>query len=174
MQSFKLSGMKHIVFLFLAAILLTNGNLLGNNEVVSVLATDKKKPLIVEDHIYMDMEINGVVQLYSVLKEEIELIDTELLSNGLEKEAKDWTLANNRDYFIGYDNVNVEAITPSNFKRIAKKYFSDLPELSGIIGKKGFRYKNLPTIILFYNKRITKQGALTKQDKLSVKEIMPR
>ena len=172
MQLFKLSIMKHIVLLFLASVVLTNGNLLGNNELVSLLATDNKEPLVAAEH--MDMEINGVIQLYSVLKEEIELIDMELLSNGFEKESKDWTLAYNRDYFIGYDNVDVEAITPSNFKRIAKKYFSDLPELSASIGKKGFRYKNLPTIILFYNKRITKQGALTKQDKLSVKEIMPR
>ena len=163
--------MKHIV-LFLATIVLTNVNLLGNNGLVSLLSTDNKEPIVAAEH--MDMEINGVIQLYSVLKEEIELIDMELMSNRLEKEAKDWTLVYNRDYFIGYDKVNIEAITPSNFKRIAKKYFSDLPELSGIIGKKGFRYKNLPTIILFYNKRITKQGALTKRDKLSVKEIMPR
>ena len=76
--------MKHIVLLFLASVVLTNGNLLGNNELVSLLATDNKEPLVVAEH--MDMEINGVIQLYSVLKEEIELIDMELLSNGFEKE----------------------------------------------------------------------------------------
>ena len=161
--------MKHKIILFLSAIILINGNLVGNNEMISSSTVEDNKP--VETYMDMDMEIDGTIQLYSVLKEEIELIDTELISDVHKKEAINWSLAYNRDYFIGYSDTKVEAITPSNFKRIAKKYFADLPELAANIGKKGFRYKNLPTIILYYNKRITKGEALTKKDKLLVKDL---
>jgi len=119
----------------------------------------------------MNIEINGVIKLYSILKEDIELIDTEIVIEENKEETNEWYLAYNRDYYIGYSDTNLEAITPSNFKRIAKKYFASAPELAASIGKRGFRYKNLPAIILYFNKQITEGKALIKEDKLTVKQI---
>lgn len=158
--------MKHKIIVLLAVTTLMNGALIGNNNPVP--------PSAVADRLMselMTVEIAGAVQLYSVLKEEIELIDTETIQE-IDKEAtNDWHLAYNRDYFIGFSTDKVEAITPTNFKRIAKKYFANTPELAASIGKRGFRYKNLPTIISYYNNQITQGKALTKADKLLVKEL---
>lgn len=120
---------------------------------------------------FMDMEIVGPLKLFSVLKEDIELIDTEIVHEVNENDANDWFLAYNRDYFIGYSEAEVEQISPSNFKKIAKKYFANTLELAQNIGKKGFRYKNLPSMILYYNEKMIEGKAVTKEDKLLVKEI---
>ena len=154
------------IILLLAVTTLMNGMLIGNNNPVV--------PSIAESKFVgpsMTTEISGTIQLFSLLKEDIELIDTEAISGIDNKNTADWHLAYNRDYFIGYNADKVEAITPSNFKRIAKKYFASTPELVGSIGKKGFRYKNLPTIILYYNNQVTEGKSITKEDKLVVKQI---
>lgn len=156
-----ITDMKRLVLLF-TAIILINGNLLGNTP----LNSDDTS---VEEN--MNMEIDGTIQLFSLLKEDVELIDTEAIPNANETVKNDFTLAYNRDYFIGFNDDKVEAITPMNFKRTAKKYFAEVPELAEMIGKPGFRYKNLPSIILFYNKKIANNKGLTKEDKLVVKEI---
>ncbi|MEM6319901.1 MAG: hypothetical protein AAF960_19675 [Bacteroidota bacterium] len=57
-----------------------------------------------------------------------------------------------------------ELITPANFRKLAKKYFADTPELSKRIGKRGFRYENLPFMILYHNKSIKKGNPLTIAD----------
>lgn len=158
--------MKHII-LFLVGITLINGKLIGSNEPIST-GIEGIEPM----ELSMNIEINGAIKLYSVLKEDIELIDTEMVTVADKLGTNsEWHLAYNKDYYIGYSDTNIEAITPSNFKRIAKKYFANAPELASSIGKKGFRYKNLPTIILYYNKQIVAGEALTKADKLTVKQI---
>ncbi len=154
--------MKRSIIFFLVATILMNGNLLANTKLVEA---DRLM------EVSMTVEINGAIKLYSVLKEEIELIDTEAIQEMQEKSTNNWHLAYNRDYFIGYSDTEVEAITPSNFKRIAKKYFANIPGLAANIGKKGFRYKNLPTIIAYYNKQIIEGKPLTKQDQLIVEPI---
>lgn len=155
--------MKHRIIFFLVAIILMSGNLVANTEIV----LEADRPMEVS----MTVEINGAIKLYSVLKEEIELIDTEIIEEADKENTNNWHLAYNRDYFIGYNDAKVEAITPSNFKRIAKKYFENIPGLTASIGKRGFRYKNLPTIIAYYNKQIIEGKTLTKADKLVVKQI---
>lgn len=153
------------LILLLAVTTLMNGMLIGNNNpVVPSVENELVGPT-------MTTEISGAIQLYSILKEDIELIDTEAIPGIANKNTTDWHLAYNRDYFIGYNADKMEAITPSNFKRIAKKYFASTPELVGSIGKKGFRYKNLPTIILYYNNQVTQGKNITKEDKLVVKQI---
>lgn len=154
------------ITLLLAVTTLMNGMLIGNNN--PVVPTVEESAFVGPT---MTTEISGAVQLYSVLKEEIELINTEAIPGMDNKNNIDWHLAYNRDYFIGFSADKVEAITPSNFKRIAKKYFASTPELVGSIGKKGFRYKNLPTIILYYNNQVTQGKSITKKDKLVVKQI---
>ena len=154
--------MKQSIIFFLGAILM-NVNLIANTEVVM------EAEGVIE--VSMTVEMNGAIKLYSVLKEEIELIDTEAIEETQGKSTNNWHLAYNRDYFIGFDNAKAEAITPSNFKRIAKKYFANIPGLAASIGKKGFRYKNLPTIIAYYNKQMIQGETLTKQDQLIVEPI---
>lgn len=156
--------MKKLILL-ITAIILININLLANTEPKS----EENKTVLVEEN--LNLEVNGTIQLYSVLKEDIELIDTEAIPNANKTVTNNFTLVYNRDYYIGFDNDHVEAITPTNFKRMAKKYFANVPELAEMIGKPGFRYKNLPTIILFFNKKIAENKGITKEDKLVIKEI---
>lgn len=158
--------MKQKIILFLVVITLMSGALMGSNELTGPSVDENK---LIENS--MIVEINGAVQLYSVLKEDIELINTEIIQEAHKESTNNWHLAYNRDYFIGYSNAKMEAITPSNFKRIAKKYFANIPVLAASIGKRGFRYKNLPTIILYYNKQVIQGKAVTKEDKLLVKQI---
>lgn len=158
--------MKLKILILLVAMISINGQIFGNNELIDSKVEETKVLVAL-----MTMEINGAIQLYSVLKEEIELIDTEVIQNVSKESTSNWQLAYNRDYFIGFSESEVEAVTPSNFKRIAKKYFESNTGLVASLGKRGFRYKNLPTIILFYNKQIIQGKALTKRDKLTVKDI---
>lgn len=158
--------MKQSIILLLIATTLISGKSIGNNDPLGAIIEENR---FMEES--MTMEINGAIKLYSILKEDIELIDTEVIPEINKENTNNWNVAYNRDYFIGYSDTNVEAITPSNFKRIAKKYFANIPELAASIGKQGFRYKNLPTIILYYNKQIIEGKTLTKEDKLSIKEI---
>ena len=160
--------MKQIILL-VTAIILINSNLIGNTTLNTDGTIYYKKSISAKEN--MNLEIDGTIQLYSLLKEDIELIDTEAIPNVNRTVTSEFTLAYNRDYFIGFGDDKVEAITPMNFKKVANKYFSDVPELAEMLGKTGFRYKNLPTIILFYNKKITENKGLTKEDKLVVKEM---
>jgi len=156
--------MKHKIIFLLIAVILMNGNLIGSNE--PVLINIEEKELLEAS---MNIEISGAIKLYSVSKEDIELIDTEIITDK-NNESK-WYLAYNRDYYIGYKDAEIEAVTPSNFKRIAKKYFANISELAENIGQKGFRYKNLPTIILYFNKQTIEGKALVKEDKLTIEQI---
>jgi len=158
--------MKHRIILLLVAISLIVGESIGNNLPIGSIVEEIR---LADD--FRAMEINGAIKLYSILKEDIELIDTEVIAEIVKENANNWSLAYNRDYFIGYSDTTLELVTPRNFKRIAKKYFANIPELAASIGKRGFKYKNLPTIILYYNKQIVEGRALIKEDKLPIKEI---
>ena len=115
--------MKRKLFLLLAAITLINGLLIAN--IKPVLPEMEYNPLIGITFI-MDLEITGTLNLYSILKEDIELIDTEVVEEA-DKGDNDWFLVYNRDYYIGYTAKDAVAVSPSNFKRTARKYFSNTP-----------------------------------------------
>lgn len=53
-------------------------------------------------------------------------------------------------YFLKFRN-QVEKVTPYNYKKILKRYLPNAPELHRRLGKPGFRYENLPSIIRYYN-----------------------
>lgn len=53
-------------------------------------------------------------------------------------------------YFLKYDDV-VEKITPYNYKKILRRHLPDAPELHQRLGRPGFRYENLSSIIRYYN-----------------------
>jgi len=145
-----------IIFLSLISIFLIQNTLLSSND--PILVTTKKEDKLVK--VSMNLEIEGAVKLYSVLKKDI--VEEDGVS-AKEVTLTNWVLHPNKDFYIGA-GAEAEMITPLNFKRLAKKYFTAIPELTKKIGKRGFRYKNLPSMILFYNKMMTNQGGLTKED----------
>ena len=67
--------MKHKIIFLLIAVILMNGNLIGSNE--PVLINIEEKELLEAS---MNIEISGAIKLYSVSKEDIELIDTEIIT----------------------------------------------------------------------------------------------
>lgn len=146
-----------VVFILGIFMILNAGALLGNNDPVLVTTIKNNKPIEVP----MQLEIDGELKLYSVLQEDVDSTDREESVNDFD--FMTWILHPDKDFYIGHGN-KVEAITPSNFKRIAKKYFAKAPELAKRIGKRGFRYKNLPAMILYYNKSIANKSGLTKAD----------
>ena len=141
----------------LATILFTQINLFANDSVLVRTIQDNESI-----NVSMDLEIDGTIKLYSVLNDKTE-VQTETYE-AVEAEAfTNWVLHPDKDFYIGIGS-EAEAITPSNYKRLAKKYFETTPELTERIGKRGFRYKNLPSMILYYNKMTDKKGGLTKDD----------
>jgi len=53
-------------------------------------------------------------------------------------------------YFIKYQK-QVEKVSPYNYKRVLKKYLHRAQELHTRLGKLGFRYGNIPSIVRYYN-----------------------
>lgn len=150
-----------IISILVISILFSIGNLWSTNNPIIVTTIANEKTV----EIAMHLEIDGAVKLYSVLKEEATLIDAEaeVVPTTNKVNFINWVLHPNKDFYIGFGD-NVEAITPGNFKKLVKKYFVNAPELTQRIGKRGFRYKNLPSMILYYNKVVNKEEALTKKD----------
>ncbi len=147
-----------IILLLSITIILSQTTLLGNEDSIIVTTIEDEKIL----EISMDLEINGTIKLYSVLKEDI-YEETEKSTPIKDEKFIKWVLNPDKDFYIGIGQ-EAEAITPGNFKRLAKKYFSNSPELVERIGKRGFRYRNLPSMIIFFNKMMAKEGGLTKND----------
>ena len=54
-------------------------------------------------------------------------------------------------FFIRHENEIVE-VTPLNYKKLIVNCLPDAPELHKRLGKRGFRFENLPYMIAFYNK----------------------
>ena len=52
-------------------------------------------------------------------------------------------------YFIG--GKEVEQITQMNYRQLVEKYLKDSPELYRRLGRFGFRYENVPSMVLYYN-----------------------
>jgi hypothetical protein len=150
--------MKYKIMFFLLAILFVPMTLLANNNPVQVQ--------IVQDDVtikvVMNLEINGTIKLYSIANNKTEAqINTYLVekTDGFANVLLDPS----KDFYIGVSNA-VEAITPVNYRSLAKKYFKNSPELMTIINKRSFRYKDLLFMIIYYNKSMTKEGGLTKGD----------
>lgn len=148
-----------IIFLLSAASIFSNISLSANSDSIMIITINNNEPLGVP----MNLEINGTIKLYSVLKSNADE-KTEILQVTSDVDFINWVLNPDKDFYIGSNDKEAEIITPSNFKRLAKEYFAAIPELADNVGKRGFRYKNLPSMILFYNKMMTKEEGLTKED----------
>lgn len=54
-------------------------------------------------------------------------------------------------YFVE-SNGELILLTPSNYKKIIKTYLPEAPELHQRLGRRGFRYENIPQMVAFYNR----------------------
>ena len=52
-------------------------------------------------------------------------------------------------FYIGYDLV--ERVGTDNFEYIVKREMADAPLIIENLGKDGFRYENLPSMVYYYN-----------------------
>lgn len=55
-----------------------------------------------------------------------------------------------RRYYLKF-NDQVEKITPYNYKKIIATHLSNAPDLHQKLGKPGFRYENIPSMVNYYN-----------------------
>ncbi|MFK7980932.1 MAG: hypothetical protein AB8G86_13185 [Saprospiraceae bacterium] len=136
-------------------LLFSFGFVFANNNPKVVLKKEKKD----KELTLMVQEIGGAIQLYSTVKEVYESVEIN------ENDFREIKMAVIKEYYIGNNSAEeVELIIPGNFKKVAKKYFADTPELAKRIGKRGFRYENLPFMILYHNKIVKNGGNLTVVD----------
>ena len=89
--------------------------------------------------------------------------DLEVEYSGKEDAFSNLILHPYKHFYIG-TGKDVELITASNYKQLVKKYFKDSPELVNRLGKRGFRFKNVPSMILYHNKKMANGSLLTKED----------
>ena len=54
-------------------------------------------------------------------------------------------------FFVGVAEGLV-SITPKNYNKVIKQHLPDAPELHQKLGRRGFRYENIPQMIEFYNR----------------------
>ena len=113
------------------------------------------------EEVSMNLEIDGAIKLYSVVNEDDE--GKEIIHTRKENAFTNWVLHPYKYFYIGTGS-ETEMITLANYKRLVKKYFTATPELIKLLGKRGFRYKNLPSMILYHNKKVTDGSGLTKED----------
>ena len=105
------------------------------------------------------LEIDGPIQLFSKVTDTYEIVEVN------ENSFREISTGVIKEYYIGTDKEEVvEYVIPANFKKVAKEYFADTPELAKRIGKRGFRYENLPFMILYHNKLVGKGETLTVAD----------
>ena len=65
-------------------------------------------------------------------------------------------------YFIGGDVI--EEINFDNYRPLIKKYLANAPEILQKLGRSGFRYENIPSMIVYYNRFKSEEPLATKYD----------
>ena len=113
----------------------------ANNDLVMIRVENH---LLKAEHV-----VKGPLNLYVYTYMKPETIDT-----GLRTVAAGVSEA--KRYFLGVDGKIVE-VSPSNFKRAVKQYLPNAKYLHKRLGKVGFRFENLASMIKFYNNFRVKQ-----------------
>lgn len=142
------------ILLGIAILFFSFGILLGTNNptFLKKIKNSKETKLLL-------LEIDGPIQLFSKITDTYEIVEVN------ENSFREISTGVVKEYYIGTDKEEVvEFVIPANFKKVAKKYFADTPELAKRIGKRGFRYENLPFMILYHNKLVDKGETLTAAD----------
>lgn len=108
----------------------------GASDSISKVAIDGNE-------IVLEKVIDGEAALYRQAYQDEDLFETlGILSPAYETKYR---------YFIG-NSEGIEAIDGGNYKKLIPQYLKDAPELYSRLGRKGFRFKNLPTMIIYYNR----------------------
>lgn len=96
-----------------------------------------------QGHLVAKHVVKGPLNLFMHTYERAEVIDTGLrtVSAGTVREYR---------YFLGWDGEIIE-ITAGNYKKMIKRYLPNAKDLHKRLGKKGFRFENLSSMIKFYN-----------------------
>lgn len=145
--------MKKILIFLGVLLLIVNIEISANNGIVLVTKIENNKRIVVP----MTLEIDGDLKLFSVQVSESALIQVN------ETDFREIVRNTRKEYYLGH-GFEVEIIASGNFKKVAKRYFSGMPDLAKRIGKRGFRYENLPSMVLYHNKMKVKGKPLTKMD----------
>lgn len=145
--------MKNRIFLLIIIFFSFHEIGFSNNGIVYVTKVENKKKVVVP----MTLEITGDLNMFSMSLTQTELVQVS------ETKFREIEINTNKEYYLG-NGQEVEVVTPTNLKKLAKKYFVDTPELLKRIGKRGFRYENLPSMVLYHNKLKKEGKPLTKKD----------
>lgn len=109
------------------------------------------KMMIDGNEIVLEKIIEGKVALYRQAYQDEDLFETlGILSPAYETKYR---------YFIGGEEI--KAIDGGNYKKLIRQYLKNAPELHNRLGRNGFRFKNLPSMIMYYNR--FKAGRATEQ-----------
>lgn len=65
-------------------------------------------------------------------------------------------------YYLGKDQI--EEISRDNYRELVRKYLVEAPELHRKLGRIGFRYENVPSMIIYYNRYKTTQDMAMRFD----------
>ena len=128
----------------------------NNTEPIMVLKVEGEEKKMA----YMYQTVDGPIQLFFEIDEVVEY-----QRDGINGFFAVGTRKVNYLYIGTGTGNEVERISPGNFRRLVRKYLPDATDLHKRIGKRGFRFENLPSMILYYNKHISENPTpLTKQE----------
>ncbi len=136
--------------IFLSFFFLIGTSLVGNENPVFVMKKEGENKIAT----LMYQTVDGPVKLFYEPADVIVFEDRSTTITTLEANL----------FYIGTSN-EVEQINSGNYKRMVKKYLPNAHELHKRLGKRGFRFENLPSMILYYNKNILeKNQPITKTE----------
>lgn len=102
-------------------------------------------------------KVKGPLNLYvhSFLKQDFIETGLRTVATGMVKAER---------FFLGAEGDVVE-ITPANYKKKIKQYLPNAPALHKRLGRPGFRFENLSSMVKFYNDfRVSAQIAYAEND----------
>lgn len=107
-------------------------------------ASDSISKMVIDgNEIVLEKVIDGVVALYRLAYQDEDLFETlGILSPVYETKYL---------YFIG-NSEGTKAINGGNYKDLIPQYLKNAPELYRRLGRNGFRFENLPSMIIYYNR----------------------
>lgn len=103
--------------------------------------------------------ITGAVSLYrqAYKREEIDVLGIP-------------TIVTRFRYFIGNDQI--EEISRENYRDLVRKHLTGAPELHRKLGRLGFRYENVPSMVIYYNRHKGGQTMAMKYDLQKTSTLM--
>lgn len=127
------------VSIFLSLFFFIGFSLKGSNEPVVVMKVDGENKITT----VMFQVVEGAVKLFYEPTDILVFEDRSTTITTIDVDL----------FYIGTSN-EVEQINSGNYKRLVKKYLPNAPDLHQRLGKRGFRFENLPSMILYYNKNV--------------------